>query len=51
MSSLVKANWNCLLKTLALVQSNVAGKPKLILRVGMPVSSLRKALIYDQKDL
>ena len=51
MSSSVKTDWNCSFSTLAFAQSDVAGKPELVLRVGMPVSSLCKALIYDQKDL
>ena len=32
-----------------LLQSDVAGKLEHVLRVGMPVSSLCKALIYDQR--
>ena len=51
MSSSVKTDWNCSFNTLAFAQSDVAGKPELVLRVGMSVSSLCKALIYDQKDL
>ena len=51
MSSSVKTDWNCSFNTLAFAQSDVAVKPELVLRVGMPVSSLCKALIYDQKDL
>ena len=51
MSSSVKTGWNRLLSTLAFAQSDVAGKPDLILVVGMPVSSLCMALIYDQMDL
>ena len=51
MSSSVKTDWNCSFNTLAFAQSDVAGKPKFVLGVGMPVSSLCKALIYDQKDL
>ena len=50
-SSSVKTDWNCLHNTLAFAQSDVAGKTELVLRVGMPVSSPCKALIYDQKDL
>ena len=51
MSSSVKTDWNCSSNTLDFAQPDVAGKPDLVLRVGMPVSSLCKALIYDQKDL
>ena len=51
MSSSVKTDLNCSFNTLAFAQSDVAGKPELVLRVGMPVSSLCKALIYDQKVL
>ena len=51
MSSSVKTDLNCSFKALVFAQSDVAGKPKLVLRVGMPVSSLCKALIYGQKDL
>ena len=36
---------------MAIAQSDVAGKPALVLRVGKPHSSLCKALIHDQKDL
>ena len=50
MSSSVKTKRNCSFSTLDFAQSGVAGKPELVLRVGMPVSSLCKALIYDQKD-
>ena len=39
MSLSVKTEWNCLLNTLAFAQSDVAGRPELVLRVGMPVSS------------
>ena len=49
MSSPVKTDWNCSFNTLAFAKSDVAGKPELVLRVGMPVSSKCKALIYDQK--
>ena len=51
MSSPVKRDWNCLLNTMAFTQSDVAGQPELVIRVGMPVSSLCRALIYDKKDL
>ena len=51
MSSSVKTDWNCSFNTLAFAQSDVAGKPELVLRVGMPFSSVCKALIYDQRDL
>ena len=51
MSSSVKTSWNFSCNTLTFAQSDVAGKPELVLRVGMSVSSLCKALIYDQKDL
>ena len=51
MSSSVKIDWNCSLNALAFAQSDVAGKPELVLRVGMPVYSLCKAPIYDQNDL
>ena len=51
MSSQVKTDWNCSLNTLAFAQSDVAGKPELVLGVRMPVSSLCKALIYDERDL
>ena len=51
MSSSVKTDWYCSLRTLAFAQFDVAGKPELVLRVGMPVSSLCMALIYDQRDL
>ena len=51
MSSSVKTDWNCSLSTLAFAQSDVSRKPELVLGVGMPVSSLCKAPIYDQKDL
>ena len=51
MSSSVKADWNCSFNTLAFAQSGVAGKPELVLKVGMPVSSLCKALIDYQRDL
>ena len=51
MSSSVKTDWNCSFNTLAFAQLDVAGKPELVLRVGMPVSSLCKAHIHDQKDL
>ena len=47
----MKTDWNCSLNALAYAQSDVAGKPELVLRVGMPVSSICKALICDQKDL
>ena len=47
----MKTDWNCSLSTLTFAQSDVAGKPELVLRVGMPVSSLCKALVYDQMDL
>ena len=47
MSSSAKTDWNCSFNTLAFVQSDVTGKPELVLRVGMPVSSLCKALIND----
>ena len=50
-SSSVKTDWNCSFNTLAFAQSDVAGIPELVLRVGKPVYSLRMALIYDQKDL
>ena len=47
----VKTDWNCSFNTLAFAQFDVAGKPELVLRVGMPVSSICMALIYDQEDL
>ena len=47
MSSTVKTDWNCSLSTLAFAQSDVAGKQELVLRVGMPVSSPCKAIMYD----
>ena len=50
MPSLLKTDWNCSSSTLAFAQSDVAGKPEIVLRVGMPVSSLCKAYIYDQWD-
>ena len=50
MSSSVETDWNCSFNTLAFAQLDVAGKPELVLRVEMPVSSLCKALIYDQQD-
>ena len=51
MSSSVMIDWNCSFNRLVFAQSDVAGKPEFVLRVGMPVSSLCKALIFDQKDL
>ena len=51
MSSSVKTDWNFLFNTLAFALSDVAGKPELVLGVGIPVSSLCMALIYDQLDL
>ena len=51
MPSSVKTDLNFSISPLAFAQSDVAGKPKLVLRVGMPVSSPCKALIYDQLDL
>ena len=42
MSSSAKTDWNCSLNTLAFAQDD-AGKPELVLRVGIPVSSLCKA--------
>ena len=51
MSSSVMTDWNCSFGTLAFAQSDVAGKPELVLRVGMPVYSLCDALICDKKDL
>ena len=49
MSSSVKADWNCSFNTLAFAKSDDAGKPKLVMRVGMPVYSLR--LIYMTKRI
>ena len=51
MSSSVKTDWNCSLSTLAIAQSDVAGKPEPVLREGTPVSSLQMAIMYDQKDI
>ena len=51
MSLSVKTEWNCSFNTLDFAQSDVAGKTELVLRVGMPVSSLCRADICDQKDL
>ena len=51
MSSSMKTDWNCSFDTLAFAQSDVAGKPELVLRVGMPVSSFCKALICDKKKI
>ena len=51
MSSSVKTDWNCSRHALAFAQSDIAGKPKLVLRAVMPVSSLCKALIYDKRIL
>ena len=50
MSSSVKTDWNCSFNTLDFAQTDVACKPEIVLRVGMPVSSLCKALIYDQLE-
>ena len=35
----------------SIILQGMAGKPELILRVGTPVSSLCKSLIYDEVDL
>ena len=51
MSSSVKTDWNCSLNKLVFAKSDVAGKPELAQRVGMPVSSPCNALINVQKDL
>ena len=51
MSSSLKTDLNGSFKALTFAQLDVAGKPELVLRVGMPVSFLCRALIYDQKDL
>ena len=51
MSTSVKTDWNCSFNTLDFAQTVIAGKPELVLKVGMPVSSLCWAVIYDQKDL
>ena len=51
MSSSVKTDWDCSLKALAIAQSDVAGKPELVLRAGMPVTSLCRAQIYYQDDI
>ena len=50
MSSSVKTHRNCSLKSLAFEQSDFAGNPALVLKVGMPVSSLRRAMVYDKED-
>ena len=44
----VKTDWNCSFSTLAFAQSDVAGKPELVIIVGILVSSLCRALIYNQ---
>ena len=46
MSSSVKIDWNCSFNTLAFAQSDVFVKPELVLRVGMPLSSLCNELRY-----
>ena len=53
MPSSVKTDWKCTFDTLVFAQSDVTGKPSSNQhqRVGMPVSSLCKALIYDQRDV
>ena len=50
MSSSVKTDWNCSLNALVFALSDNAGKPDLVLRVGMLVLSLCKAHIYYQMD-
>ena len=49
MSSSVKTDWNCSLNAFAFAQSDVAGKPELLLRGGIPASSLCKAVMHDQE--
>ena len=48
MSSSVKTDLNCSFNTLAFAQSDVARKPELVLRVGIPVSSLLGSYIWPK---